>query len=175
VADLVVLAVREQGRRPHADPTLRGATKIVALRGIQLARLAKVIANLVWSRTSACGGITTVALQRRAVQIGTKLQLRVNIFHHLALLLRSRRPDADTSLNLSTVRIQPLRDGADTTLSRTPDVLTRRLALKGEAERVVEGVLCGSRSRRQGLSETGTRNQKTACSFHSPITSFLHV
>lgn len=123
MADLMVLAVREQGRRPHTDPTLIGATQIVALRGIQLARLTKLIANLVRSRAIAVG-ITTVRLQRRAEQIDTKRLLRVPICHLLALLLRMLRPDADAPLNLASVRTQTLRGGASTTLTLTSNIYT---------------------------------------------------
>jgi hypothetical protein len=175
VADLMVLAVREQSRRPHADPTLRGATQIVALRGIQLARLAKIIANLVRSRAIACG-IATVRPQRRAEQIDTKRLLRIPICHLLALVLRMLRPDADAPLNFSSVRTQTLRGGASTTLTLTSNIYATREVIKGHlAEVVVESVLSRNRPRCQGLCEPRSCDQKTACSSHPLITTFLHV
>jgi hypothetical protein len=175
VADLMVLAVREQGRRPHADPPLIGATQIVALRGIQLARLTKLIANLVGTRAIA-GGIATVLLQRWAEQIDTKRLLRVPIRHLLALLLRMLRPDAYAPLDLSSLRTQTLRRGAVTTLTLTSSIYATREVIKGHlAEVVVESVLSRNRSRCQGLGEPRSRCQKTACSRHPFITSCLHV
>jgi hypothetical protein len=164
--------VGEQGRRPDASPALRGATKIVASRGIQLARLAKRIAVIARSSTLA-RGITIVDPTRRAPQVDAELRARVVIEHELALVLRLFRPGANASLGLAGWRLT-LSRGAMPPQSCTSVVFTTRLIDLGHlAEVVVEGVLRERRSRRQGLGESGGRYQKkTTCSRHPFITSF---
>lgn len=142
VADLMQPTVGELSGRPHADPAQRGATQIVALRGIDLARLAQVIARLVRSHACARRGITAVRLQWRAVQIDAERQLGVPVVNHLALLHGIQRPDANAPLNLSSVQIQTLRRGAGTPPTPTSEIIATRISAGGHlAEVVVEGVL----------------------------------
>jgi hypothetical protein len=159
VAHLMEQTVGEQGRRPDASPALRGATKIVASRGIQLARLAKRIAVIARSSTLA-RGITIVDPTRRAPQVDAELRARVVIEHELALVLRLFRPGANASLDLSAGWRLTLSRGAMPPKSCTSVVFTTRLIDLGHlAEVVVEGVLRERSSRRQGLGESGGRYQ----------------
>jgi len=159
-------AVGELGRRPDAYPALRGATQIDAQRGIPLIGLAKRIAILVRSRAPT-QGITAVRLRWRAKQVHAELLARVVIGHHLALVLRLLRTDANAPLDIGTVRRLTLGGGTYSPNGCTSDVVATRLIDLGHlAEVVIEGVLREGGSRRQDLGESGSRDQKTAGSRH---------
>lgn len=103
-------AVGKLGRRADAPSALRGATQIEAQRGIPLIDLAKRIAILVRSRAPT-QGITAVRPERRAKQVHAELLAREVIKHHLALVLRLFRTDANAPLDVGAVRRLTLGGG----------------------------------------------------------------
>jgi hypothetical protein len=167
-------AVGKLGRRADAHSALVGATQIEAQRGIPLIDLAKRIAILVgsWAPTQ---GITAVRPQGRAKHVHAELLASVVIGHHLALVLRMFRTDANAPLDVGAIRRLSLGGGTCSPNSCTSDVVATRLIDLGHlAEVVVEGVLSEGVPRRQDLGKSGSRDQKTAGSRH-PFHHLLFV